>query len=586
MNMRIFSCRSGAVAVITALTLPLLLGFAGIGVEVGHWYLGQRQMQGAADAAAISAAAQYIADQNAGNGSSTAYQTTGQSYALLNGFTIPTANTCLFASGGDNCGPVRALDARPIVCSNPPCVVVEITQNTLQWLSTKASVEPNGLGRVQSIPTPILMARAIVSVKSVTETKTFTGSDCVLALANASDAVTVSGGGALRAKCGIAIDGGIDQNVNGTPLGGITFNGANSKVQINTLVVTAKNASCPDGGTHCQQYCEPAPCNGSPLTAVTTKTATPDPYAAEVAQIFQTPPPLGVQSATRVAQGSGYTNGTRTFTVTGGTGTKAKILATVSGGKVTAILGVFDPGAYTVMPTGTVSATPDTGGGSGATFTLNEGCYTWPGTAVGGVAWTPIPGRKYCSIFATGQQHINFPTGTYWIAGGDSNCVGYCMSGNNVTMTSDVAGVTFLLTNGEGTGTFGTTSYAYTSIKSGTVSLCAPGTNCGKTCVPGGSCLLFVQNPAATVSTAPKTPANTDNIFNGNGTNTLSGLIYLPRQTFDNSGTSSIGGCFGVIAKYVMISGTPTFSDGCLPGNGIGGGTTTVSTFSNPRLYQ
>jgi hypothetical protein len=41
-----------------------------------------------------------------------------------------------------------------------------------------------------------------------------------------------------------------------------------------------------------------------------------------------------------------------------------------------------------------------------------------------------------------------------------------------------------------------------------------------------------------------------------------------------------------VIAYYVDIGGTPTFSNGCLPGNGIGGTTTTVTNYSTPFLYQ
>src|SRR3954454_8482439 len=91
------SCRKGTVAVVSAMALPLLLGFVSLGVEVGHWYLTESQMQGAADAAAISAGAQYIQDQVAGNTGSTTYQSTGQHYASLNGFTIPVANTCLIA---------------------------------------------------------------------------------------------------------------------------------------------------------------------------------------------------------------------------------------------------------------------------------------------------------------------------------------------------------------------------------------------------------------------------------------------------------------------------------------------------------
>jgi Flp pilus assembly protein TadG len=48
--------RSGNVAVITALSLPVLLGGTGLGVEVSYWYVTQRSMQNAADSAVIAAA--------------------------------------------------------------------------------------------------------------------------------------------------------------------------------------------------------------------------------------------------------------------------------------------------------------------------------------------------------------------------------------------------------------------------------------------------------------------------------------------------------------------------------------------------
>src|SRR3954470_2947295 len=102
------SCRKGAIAVVTAVALPLLLGFTALGVEVGHWYLVQRQMQGAADAAAISAAAEYIRNIN-----SLSYQDVGVQYAALNGFSIPADNVCLY---GVSCSIVQAVDARPISC--------------------------------------------------------------------------------------------------------------------------------------------------------------------------------------------------------------------------------------------------------------------------------------------------------------------------------------------------------------------------------------------------------------------------------------------------------------------------------------
>src|SRR5437868_2597100 len=67
MKLSLRKCTAGAVGVVTAIVLPILLGFGSLGVEVGHWYLAERQMQGAADAAAMSAAAQSIQDQIAGN---------------------------------------------------------------------------------------------------------------------------------------------------------------------------------------------------------------------------------------------------------------------------------------------------------------------------------------------------------------------------------------------------------------------------------------------------------------------------------------------------------------------------------------
>jgi Flp pilus assembly protein TadG len=587
---------AGAVAVMTALTLPVLLGMASLGVEVGHWYLGQREMQGAADAAAISAAAEYLAQGETG----TTYQTVGVSYASLNGFTIPTSQVCLVTSSGNNCGTVLSLDSRALVCANPPCVVVEITQNTATWLTTKASFMPGG-HVIKAIPTPTLKARAIVTANSQTQTTTTKGKDCILALANDSAAITVHGNGNLEANCGVAVDGGIDQNISGTAVGGITFNGAPSSIHVSNLIVAASSTGCPS--SHCFLY-NPTT-SALPASEVFTKTATADPYATPIAALFTTTP-LGVKTGGVVLanKGSGYTNGTCTFTVTGGTyytttSSPAKFTATISGGKVTAISAVTDPGAYATFPTGSVSAT-DTCGGSGATFTLTEGCWTWNSAVlpvVSGVVQA-IAGRKYCSINLNGAGSTNFPAGTYWIAGGDS-CAGFCVSSNQATVTSDAAGVTFLLTNGEGSAA---TTYATVGITSGSVSLCAPATSTGATCTTTNfgtqcsnnagptSCLLFVQNPAATASTqsgATGNPTtNTSNTFNGNGTRTLSGLIYLPKQTFAEAGNGPILGCVGIIAKYVDVGGTPLFNNGCLPGNGIGGTTTTTTTWGTPYLYQ
>jgi Flp pilus assembly protein TadG len=49
--------RSGTTAVVVGLTSMILLGFTGLGTEVGYWYFAHRDLQNAADSAAMSAVA-------------------------------------------------------------------------------------------------------------------------------------------------------------------------------------------------------------------------------------------------------------------------------------------------------------------------------------------------------------------------------------------------------------------------------------------------------------------------------------------------------------------------------------------------
>ena len=53
---RLASDQSGVTAAVVAMTMTMILGVAGLGTEVGTWYVTKRNMQGAADAAAYSAA--------------------------------------------------------------------------------------------------------------------------------------------------------------------------------------------------------------------------------------------------------------------------------------------------------------------------------------------------------------------------------------------------------------------------------------------------------------------------------------------------------------------------------------------------
>lgn len=72
--------RRGAYSIVTALMMPLLVGFVGFGTEVGLWFFDHQKMQGAADAAAYSAGLAY----NLGNTSG--FQTEAKAVAAQYGF--------------------------------------------------------------------------------------------------------------------------------------------------------------------------------------------------------------------------------------------------------------------------------------------------------------------------------------------------------------------------------------------------------------------------------------------------------------------------------------------------------------------
>jgi hypothetical protein len=113
---RLLSNRCGAVAVMAAIILPAVLGTAGFGLDVGYWYLTKRNFQGAADAAAISAAIAY------GSGNVAGYVTEARTAAAQHGAThaqngIDVSVTFPYADGTAACP-----------AGNGDCLQVQIAQ--------------------------------------------------------------------------------------------------------------------------------------------------------------------------------------------------------------------------------------------------------------------------------------------------------------------------------------------------------------------------------------------------------------------------------------------------------------------------
>src|ERR1700680_4438380 len=112
---RMLGAPAGATAVIIALALSAIVGFAGLGTETASWYFIKRSMQGAADSAAATAAAEL-----ATNSSTTSSQMTSaaRSIASTFGFVNGTGSTTVTvnnppASGGYDSTYVEVIISQP-----------------------------------------------------------------------------------------------------------------------------------------------------------------------------------------------------------------------------------------------------------------------------------------------------------------------------------------------------------------------------------------------------------------------------------------------------------------------------------------
>jgi hypothetical protein len=170
---RLCDSETGAIAPLAAILLTVVLGFAGLGVEVGLWQLERRTMQGAADAAASSGA-----------------------HALLNGQDPAEQARAVAASYGYSDGVegvVIQVNVPPVSGSKAgvqEAVEVIITKPEAPLLSGMFLDGPVDLG-----------ARAVASVENSG------GEFCVLALEVTAESTELTGTAHLNMpNCGLAVN--------------------------------------------------------------------------------------------------------------------------------------------------------------------------------------------------------------------------------------------------------------------------------------------------------------------------------------------------------------------------------------------
>jgi Flp pilus assembly protein TadG len=121
--------RRGAAAILFALSMPMLIGGLGLGFEVSNWYLKQRGMQNAADAAVLAATS---------NGGSN-YDVEARAVAAQYGFAtgVAVANNVACPGGGNTCYGVTISSSVPLYLS--PAVGYSGNGNGQQNLAASAT---------------------------------------------------------------------------------------------------------------------------------------------------------------------------------------------------------------------------------------------------------------------------------------------------------------------------------------------------------------------------------------------------------------------------------------------------------------
>ena len=162
---RLSNDRKGGIVVMFALLLPIMIGFVGMGVEIGLWFESKRDLQTAADAAAIGGA--YEAQD--GSATSSTITSVATTDATRNGYNATTDT---------------------LTASNPP--------GTGSYTADANAVEVSISRSVNLLFSGYFMSSAInIVARAVATAGSGTDEACVLALDTASTGVSVSGSGTI-----------------------------------------------------------------------------------------------------------------------------------------------------------------------------------------------------------------------------------------------------------------------------------------------------------------------------------------------------------------------------------------------------
>ncbi len=473
--------------------LVVLIGFVGVAVDVGIARITRRQMQTAADAAAVAAAQALGANGD--------YTTAANQAAAQNGF---TSNQSTRLSSY----PVSIAVAAPTSGSySANSQALQVTISQLQQTYFLAAL---------GIQSMAVKASAVGLAKS--------GTACIYSLdPSAGSAISMTGNINVSSACGILVDSTSSSGLNVT--GNITINDSFTGVVGNYS--SAGNISfTPTPVTGIAAFGDPLAGIAAPSVPTCTQAST-----NKVGS-------LSVTSASTINAGvypSGVNVSGNFGTVTFNGGTWGNSITAGGNGAI-----VLNPGQY--QSTGGSANSVSISGNT--TVTMNTGQYTFcgPVNLNGNSATATLsPGFYYGGISINGNQAIVLNPGVYILGGG-----GLSINGNTSSMTG--TGVTFYNTNGLG-------GYKTIKLNGNTqVNLTAPTTGSlqgmlffqDRSISTSGAGSIINGNSSSTFDGALYFPT-TKLTFNGNSS--LSGYTILVAYDVVWNGNSSIGNNYTTLAN-------------------------------------
>jgi hypothetical protein len=394
---RLVNDRKGAIAVMTAVTLSTLLGVAGLGTEATLWYVAKRNLQGATDTAAFTAATAEAAGQTS-SGFSAAAQAVARNYGYVSGTGGVTVTVNNPPQSGPNTGNSQAVE---ILIQQPQQLMfAALFMHSNPAITARAVAAPGaGAGNGGAANCVVALDKGSVTDVIDSGSATLNMPSCnIMVNSPNADALSLSGTGTIDAK-------------SATIVGNYTTSGSAKLNATNGITTGASAMADPYAGVSIPAY---AGCNQTSLHVVAAKTLTP------VGGIYVLCNGLSVSGTGNLTLQPGvYIVNGGNLSVSGG--------ATISGTGVTIIMTDTTPSS-----TGTVSisgganvnlSAPTTGATAGLAFFQDRGASSAGSNSFSGGSTQSITGALY------------FPSQAVTFSGNSGNTASPCTQLIGYTLT-------------------------------------------------------------------------------------------------------------------------------------------------------